>query len=158
MGLLRGDHQRRQGGGLTGRDMMRNGARRAGLFALAAVLSVAASCSSDDSPTAPSGGGGGSTGGPVAATITITASGLSPTSVTVAPGSRVTFVNSDNRPHEPASDPHPTHGSCPPIDQTGFIAAGQSRTTGNLNTTGTCSFHDHLNDGDARLRGTIRVQ
>ena len=157
MGLLRGDHQRRQGGRLTGRNMMRKGARRAGLFALAAALSVAASCSSDDSPTAPSGGGG-STGGPVGATITITASGLSPTSVTVAPGSRVTFVNSDNRPHEPASDPHPTHGSCPPIDQTGFIAAGQSRTTGNLNTTGTCSFHDHLNDGDARLRGTIRVQ
>jgi plastocyanin len=78
--------------------------------------------------------------------------------VTVAPGSRVTFVNSDNRPHEPASDPHPTHGSCPPIDQIGFIAAGQSRTSGNLNTTGTCSYHDHLNDGDARLRGTIRVQ
>jgi plastocyanin len=78
--------------------------------------------------------------------------------VTVAPGSRVTFVNNDSRPHEPASDPHPTHGSCPPLDQIGFIAAGQSRTSGNLNTAGTCSYHDHINDTDARLRGSVRVQ
>jgi plastocyanin len=123
----------------------------AGLLLGASALA----CSGDDSPTAPSGGGN---SGPVAATITITATGVSPSSVTVAPGSRVTFVNNDNRPHEPASDPHPTHGSCPPIDQIGFIAAGQSRTSGNLNTAGTCSYHDHLNEGDARLRGTIRVQ
>ena len=125
-------------------------------FAAAAALSVAAAgCSGDDSPTGPSDGSG---GGPVTATITITANGVSPNSVTVAPGSRVTFVNNDSRPHEPASDPHPTHGSCPPIDQIGFIGAGQNRTSGNLNTAGTCSYHDHLNDGDARLRGTVRVQ
>jgi plastocyanin len=129
-----------------------------GLIAAATALTLAVSaCGGSDSPTAPSSGGGGNSG-PVTATVTVTASGVSPSSVTVAPGSRVTFVNNDSRPHEPASDPHPTHGSCPPVDQIGFIAAGQSRTSGNLNTTGTCSYHDHLNDGDARLRGTIRVQ
>jgi plastocyanin len=130
------------------------------LGAAAGLALTISACGGSDSPTAPSGGGGGGGGnsGAVAATITITASGVSPTSVTVAPGSRVTFVNNDSRPHEPASDPHPTHGSCPPLDQIGFISAGQSRTSGNLNTTGTCSYHDHLNDGDARLRGTIRVQ
>lgn len=133
----------------------RRGRRGLAVLLAAAALSVAAGCSGDDSPTAPSDGG---SGGAVGATITITASGVSPTSVTVAPGSRVTFVNNDSRPHEPASDPHPTHGSCPPIDQIGFIAAGQSRTSGNLNTAGTCNYHDHLNDGDARLRGTVRVQ
>ena len=122
----------------------------------AAALSVAAtSCGGDDSPTAPTTGAG---GGTVAATITITAAGVSPNSVTVPVGSRVTFVNNDSRPHEPASDPHPTHGSCPPLDQVGFIAVGQSRTSGNLNTVGTCSFHDHLNDTVANLRGTVRVQ
>ena len=127
--------------------------------AAAGLALTISACGDSDSPTAPSGGGdGGGNSGAVAATITITASGVSPTSVTVAPGSRVTFVNNDSRPHEPASDPHPTHGSCPPLDQIGFISAGQSRTSGNLNTTGTCSYHDHLNDGDARLRGTIRVQ
>lgn len=128
--------------------------RMTGVGAAVALSVTLAGCGGSDSPTGPSDGGSGS----VAATITITSTGVSPSSVTVAPGSRVTFVNSDNRPHEPASDPHPTHGSCPPIDQIGFIAAGQSRTSGNLNTTGTCSYHDHLNDGDARLRGTIRVQ
>ena len=130
--------------------------RSMSLLAAAAVFGLTAlACGGDDSPTAPSGGGG---SGTVAATITITASGVSPNNVTVAPGSRVSFVNNDNRPHEPASDPHPTHGSCPPLDQIGFIGASQSRTSGNLNTTGTCTYHDHLNDGDARLRGTIRVQ
>ena len=119
-----------------------------------AALLAAAACG-DDSPTSPSGGGN---SGPIGATITITAAGVSPNSVTVTPGSRVTFVNSDSRPHEPASDPHPTHGSCPSIDQIGSIAAGQSRTSGNLNTAGTCSYHDHVNDTNASLRGTIRVQ
>lgn len=128
------------------------------IFAVTAGLALTiGACGGSDSPTAPSGGGGGNTG-PVTATITITATGVSPSSVTVAPGSRVTFVNNDSRPHEPASDPHPTHGSCPPLDQVGFISAGQSRTSGNLNTVGTCAYHDHLNDGDARLRGTVRVQ
>src|SRR4026209_1272509 len=92
------------------------------------------------SPTSPSTGGGGST---ASATITITASGVSPKSVTVAPGSRVLFVNNDSRSHEMDSDPHPEHTDCPPIDQVGFLAPGQSRETGNLNTVRTCGFHDH---------------
>jgi plastocyanin len=135
--------------------------RSIGLLACAAVFGLmAARCGGGDSPTAPSGGGGGGGGGTgtVAATITITASGVSPSSVTVAPGSRVMYVNNDNRPHQPASDPHPNHGSCPPIDEIGFIGAGQSRASGNLNTPGTCNYHDHINEEDARLRGTIRVQ
>ena len=128
--------------------------RRYVYVGLAVLLAVTAACG-DDSPTSPSGGG---SGGPIGATITITASGVSPSSVTVAAGSRVTFTNNDSRPHEPASDPHPTHGSGPPIDQIGSIAAGQSRTSGNLNTVGTCGYHDHINDQNASLRGTIRVQ
>lgn len=91
--------------------------------------------------------------------MTITSSGVSPNTVTVSPGSRVTFVNNDNRSHNIASDPHPTHGSCPPIEQgVGFIQAGQSRTTGNLNTVGTCGYHDHDDPTNASLRGTIRIQ
>jgi plastocyanin len=128
-------------------------ARYSRVFAIAAIVTFTLACGGD-TPTRPTDGGGG--GGTT--TVTITASGVSPNSVTVAAGSRVTFVNNDSRPHEPASDPHPTHGSCPPLDQIGFIAAGQSRTSGNLNTPGTCSYHDHLNPGTASLNGTIRVQ
>ena len=70
----------------------------------------------------------------------------------------MTFVNNDTRPHEMNSDPHPTHGDCPEIDQVGFLAVGQSKQTGNLTTVRTCGFHDHNQPSEANLQGTIRVQ
>lgn len=123
--------------------------------AAAATLMLASCGGGEDGggPTAPS-----SNAGPVAATITIDATGsVSPKDATVPAGSRVTFVNNDSRAHEMASDPHPTHGSCRGLDQVGRIEAGQSRTSGNLNA-GVCTYHDHLNDTNENLRGTIRVQ
>ena len=121
-------------------------------LALSFALTLAACGGDDGTPNNTS------NPGTTAATITITASGLSPSSVTVPAGSRVTFQNSDTRGHAPASDPHPTHGTCPPIDQVGTIAAGQNRATGNLNTPGTCRFHDHDSNADPRYNGTITVQ
>jgi plastocyanin len=127
-----------------------------------AVLALGASaCGGSDSPgtgpTGGGGGGGGGTGGTVAATITITAAGVSPANVTVSPGQRVTFVNNDSRPHDMNSDPHPEHTDCRELN-VGFLAAGQSGTTQNLNTVRTCGFHDH-NQPDVRsLQGTIRIQ
>ena len=91
-------------------------------------------------------------------TITITAAGVSPQRITVSPGTRVTFVNSDSRNHEMNSDPHPTHGDCPAIDDVGFLAPGQSKQTGNLNVVRTCGYHDHNMDSVASLRGQIVVQ
>lgn len=135
---------------------MRQGLTNCGI-ALAFALTLAG-CGGSDSPSpaptptpSPSPGGTGTT-------ITITSGGVSPRAVTVAPGSRVTFVNNDSRPHEPASDPHPSHGSCPPIDQVGTIPAGQTRASGNFNTPGTCRYHDHLNDTNTNFNGTITVQ
>ena len=124
----------------------------------AALALLFGACGGDSSPTSPGSGGGGGTGGTVAATITITAAGVSPKEVTVAAGSRVMFVNNDNRSHDMASDPHPTHENCPPINDLGVIAAGQSKTTGNLNTVRTCGFHDHNLPENTSLQGTIRVQ
>jgi plastocyanin len=131
---------------------------------LTAVAAVSIGCGSDSSntPTAPSGGGGSSGGNnnpPVATTtITITSAGVSPQRITVAPGSRVTFVNNDSRQHEMNSDPHPNHGDCPAIDDVGFIAAGQSKQTGNLNVVRTCGFHDHNQPTATSLQGQIIVQ
>jgi plastocyanin len=132
------------------------------LSAAVALLALAASAcgGGDDNPgTGPSGGGGGGggTGGTVAATITITATGVSPSSVTVSAGQRVTFVNNDSRPHDMASDPHPEHTQCPAIN-VGFLSAGQSGTTQNLNTVRTCGFHDHNQPDVTSLQGTIRIQ
>lgn len=96
---------------------------------------------------------------PVATTMmTITASGVNPQRITVPLGSRVTFVNNDSRAHEMNSDPHPNHGECPPIDDVGFIAPGQTKLTGNLTVVRTCGFHDHNQPDVASLRGQIIVQ
>ena len=121
------------------------------------VLAITMSaCKSDSNPGGPSGGGGGSTG---SNTITITSSGVSPKSITVARGSQVTFVNNDSRPHDMASDPHPTHRSCPEIeDGIGFMSAGQTKLTANLNTARTCGYHDHNDDRNTSLQGTIVIQ
>jgi len=132
----------------------------ASLIVLLAIVASACGGDDDSNPTAPSGGGGGGGGGgtgTVTATITITAAGVSPSTVTVAPGSRVTFVNNDSRPHDMASDPHPAHTDCPGVS-VGFLQAGQSGTTQNLNTVRTCGFHDHNQPDVTSLQGTIRIQ
>ena len=114
------------------------------------TLGCCAACGSDNGPMSPSGG--------PAATITITASGVSPKSVTVPPGSQVLFMNSGARSHEMGSDPHPDHTDCPEINAVGFLTPGQNRQTGNLNTRRTCGFHDHTRPEDASLRGTIVIR
>ena len=127
------------------------------LTAAAAALMTAAACGGSPgnggNPTTPT-----PTPTPGAATITITASGVSPRSVTISAGSRVTFVNNDSRVHDMASDPHPAHSACPAINDVGFVQPGQSRTTGNLTTPRTCTYHDHNRDTDTSLQGSIIIQ
>jgi plastocyanin len=114
--------------------------------------------------TSACGGSGGAPGAPSpntppgGRTITVTASGVSPGSLTVPAGSRVTFVNNDSRAHEMTSDPHPDHADCPEINVVGLLQAGQSRETGNLVAVRTCGFHDHQQPTNATLRGRIVVQ
>ena len=129
-------------------------------FAMVVVL-AAVSCGGGSSSATPSSPSPTPTPTPTpstGATITITSSGVSPRSVTIAAGSRVTFVNNDSRVHQMASDPHPVHTACPEINQGGVLSAGQSRQTGNLNTPRTCDYHDHLQDSNTSLKGTIVIQ
>jgi len=133
-----------------------NTSRRFTLAGACALALFVSSCGSD-SPAGPSGGGGGGGGGTIAATITITSAGVSPKAVTVAAGSRVSFVNNDSRPHTMNSDPHPEHTDCPEVN-VGFIAAGASGTTQNLTRVRTCGYHDHNLPDVTALQGTITVQ
>lgn len=122
-------------------------------------LSLAAACGG--SSTAPSSNPGGGTGGagPVGATMTIDANGvLTPTSVTINNGESVRFVNNHNTPHQMASDPHPAHTDCPPINALPTLGPGQSGQTNALTTSRTCGVHDHLNDTNASLRGSIVIR
>ena len=91
-------------------------------------------------------------------TFTITSTGVSPKSLTIAAGTRVTFVNNDSRAHDMESDPHPEHTDCPEINQVGFISPGQTKLTGNLNTRRTCGFHDHDQSENRSLQGSIIIQ
>ena len=111
-------------------------------------------CGGSDSPTSPSGNDG-----TIAATIIIDATGnATPKDVTIPAGSRVTFTNNHSALHEMVSDPHPEHTLCPSLNTVGFLSAGQSKTSSNLNTPMVCTYHDHINDTNTGLRGTIRVQ
>ena len=126
-----------------------------------AATAVACGGGSSSTPTSPSTGGG-STGGGTAsdtATIPIGSDGrVTPTSVTINRGGRVTMINNHNRPHDMQSDPHPEHTQCPEINQIGFLNPGQSRTSGNFNTARSCGFHDHNEDTNPNLKGTIVIQ
>jgi hypothetical protein len=133
-----------------------------GLAAAVVVALTAAACgggsSTPTTPTTPTPPP--TTGTPSeTATITIGSNGsISPTSVTITRGGRVTIVNSHNQAHDMSSDPHPEHTQCTEINQIGFLTAGQSRTSGNFNTARTCTFHDHNLPESAGLKGTIVIQ
>ncbi len=134
-------------------------ARFSGLIGAAAALAVVAGCGSNYSPTSPSGGGASGGPGGSGATITIAAGGtVSPSSVTIAVGQSVTFVNNDSQPHQIASNPHPSHTDCPAINALGSIAAGQTKLTDAFTTARTCGFHDHNEPGNGALQGTVRIQ
>jgi plastocyanin len=89
--------------------------------------------------------------------VTIMPSGVSPKELQVPVGSRVTFVNNNSRAHDLESDPHPFHIDCPAINAVGFIRPGESKQTGVFGVERTCSYHDHLQDTNRALRGTIVV-
>jgi plastocyanin len=91
-------------------------------------------------------------------TITITASGVGPKQLEIPVGSRVLFVNNDTVPHEMHSDPHPTHETCPPINEVSALAPGQSRQTGVFTTARSCGYHDHGQSTNTSLQGTIVIR
>jgi hypothetical protein len=109
------------------------------------------------------GGGGGTTPTPNPNptnpnTFTITSAGVSPKELTVERGSRVRFVNNDNRRHDMGSDPHPEHTDCPEFATVGVLNPGQSLETANLNIVRTCAFHDHDLPDNVSLKGRVIIR
>jgi plastocyanin len=124
--------------------------------ALGLVLLTACGDSSDGGtpPTGPSGGGP----GPSGTTITIGSGGVSPSSVSITVGQSVTFVNNSGSTHEMDSDPHPAHTDCPVINRVGTIGNGETKLTDAFTTARTCGFHDHTQDTNNSLKGTITIR
>jgi plastocyanin len=135
-----------------------------GLAAAVLVAATAAACGGGSSPSSPTSTTPPSTTPPStnptdSATITIGSNGsVSPSTVTITRGGRVTFVNNHTRAHDMSSDPHPEHTDCPEMAAVGFLSPGQSRTSSNFNTARNCGFHDHNEPDTAALKGRIIIQ
>ena len=125
-------------------------------LAMAAAVTLATACSKS-SGTAPSPTLTCSNL-PNATTFLLANNAVCPQTMTVSRGTRVTFINNDSRDHEMASDPHPEHTDCPELNQVGHLTPGQQRDSGNLNVARRCGFHDHINDSNRALQGTITIQ
>ena len=141
---------------------LRNFIPRVATVMVVIAASVVAGCT-PRLPTSPeevraSGGGGGAAPASSANAVTITSAGVSPKTIWVARGARVTFVNNDSRQHEMNSQPSADQSDCPEINQVGFLSPGQSKQTGVLNTPRVCGYHDYTRQQDTSLHGTIVVQ
>ncbi|MEX1112358.1 MAG: cupredoxin domain-containing protein [Candidatus Andersenbacteria bacterium] len=88
------------------------------------------------------------------ATIRISETGFSPTQLTVAAGTTVTFVNDGQALHWPASDLHPTHTALPGFDAKRGLPTGETYSY-TFTEVGTWRFHDHLNPQET---GTVVVE
>jgi hypothetical protein len=102
------------------------------------------------------------------ATITVTSSGLRLDSASAAAysindlhvyvGARLTFVNSDNDPHDMLSGPLGLHNDCPEINIAGYLVPGQSRATDPLTHLMPCEFHDHTHEGNPAFGGRVTAE
>ena len=126
--------------------------KRLGLLILLSTVAACTGGSSTNGSTTPSSD---PSNGP---TVVITSQGVVPHNLTVAPGSQVTFVNTDTQHHNMYSNPHPEHTDCPEFDAVGFLAPGQRRQTSNLNIVRTCGYHDHDDAQNSKWLGNIVIQ
>lgn len=83
-------------------------------------------------------------------TVTLTANGFEPPSITVKAGEKVTWVNKSGQPATVNSDNHPTHLLFPFLNLGSFDDGGTLSVI--VEKPGTYTYHNHLNPGD---KGTI---
>lgn len=94
--------------------------------------------------------------GQIGATVTLTASGYSPATITIKQGQSVTFVDQNGSPMWVTSNPHPTHTAYDGTSEQTHCAAGYTgpapfdecvATTNKFTFTftkiGTWGYHDH---------------
>ena len=139
------------------------------LAATLAVLAVGCSGGSTSTPTAPTPPVSTPNPSPspapapppvtLSATITITAGNkFDPPEARVLVGGRVTFINQNNRAYDITSDPLHLHTDCPALMDVGFIVPGQTKVSGPLTTARTCGYHDHMQETNPDVHGSIIIQ
>ena len=89
------------------------------------------------------------------AVVEIRAHGFYPSTIRIAKGQSVEWVNEDQQPHQIATDPWPLeNGLAGFYDQT--VQTNGDIYSFNFNKTGTFTYHDHLDP--MGLKGTVIVQ
>lgn len=86
--------------------------------------------------------------------VVISANGFNPTSIAVKKGTQVTWTNTDSKPHQVASDPHPTHTNFPALTDDEALNKDESYSF-TFEKAGTYTYHDHLNPSKT---GTVIVE
>lgn len=86
-------------------------------------------------------------------TVTLTANGFSPATLTIKAGQKVTWINKSGEEATVNSDPHPTHTAYPPLNLGSFPDGGTLSLT--FDKAGKYGYHNHLNPS---ARGTIVVE
>lgn len=86
-------------------------------------------------------------------TVTITASGFSPKTMTVKVGEAVTWKNESNNSVIVASDPHPTHTDLPGFESSALTSGGTYTFT--FTKAGSFGYHNHNNPS---TKGTVVAQ
>jgi plastocyanin len=76
-----------------------------------------------------------------AATVQITPTGFVPQTIKVKKGEVVTWVNADTKPHQVASDPHPSDDGLDTLNSDEPLAEGESYTA-TFEESGTFTYHD----------------
>ncbi len=89
------------------------------------------------------------------AQITVTTQGFVPQTILIKKGSVVKWTNRDNKPHQIASDPHPTHSILPAIGKGKLLPPGSSFTF-TFDKAGTFTYHDEQNP--LKFKGVVIVK
>ncbi len=86
-------------------------------------------------------------------TVILNADGFSPATLTIKPGTTVTWENKSGSGATVNSDPHPTHTAYPPLNLGPFNDGDSLKLT--FDQPGTYGYHNHLNPSQ---KGKIIVQ
>lgn len=90
-----------------------------------------------------------------AASVAINAQGFTPATIKIKKGQSVTWINTDNKPHQPATDPYPSEDGLP-----GFKAEEPLNKNDTFSFTfdkpGSFAYHDRLNP--IKVKGTVVVE
>lgn len=86
--------------------------------------------------------------------VSITSNGFVPETIMIKRGEKVKWVNTDEGPHQIASDPHPTHSNLAGLGSLALLTNDSYIFT--FDSVGTFTYHDHLNP--LKLKGTVIVE